>query len=122
STPSNNVVDTTSPLLSGSWVITLADYEGKTVDKHLSFPKSELILVREQKDATWYSGQLQDKVGWFPRKYVRPATDVEIENSKNTAKTTPTNEKSLNLPTSNDPSSNSVDSGNISKREERFMC
>ncbi|CAF2190332.1 unnamed protein product [Rotaria magnacalcarata] len=113
STPSNNVVDTTSPLLSGSWVITLADYEGKTVDKHLSFPKSELILVREQKDATWYSGQLQDKVGWFPRKYVRPATDVEIENSKNTAKTTPTNEKSLNLPTSNDPSSNSVDSAGL---------
>ncbi|CAF5134972.1 unnamed protein product, partial [Rotaria socialis] len=62
--------------------------------------------VREQKDATWYSGQLQGKVGWFPRKYVRPATDVEIENNKNTAKTTPTNEKPLNLPTSNDPSSN----------------
>ncbi|CAF3610041.1 unnamed protein product [Rotaria socialis] len=109
STPLNNVVDTTSPLLSGSWVITLADYEGKTVDKHLSFPKGELILVREQKDATWYSGQLQGKVGWFPRKYVRPATDVEIENNKNTTKTTPTNEKPLNLPTSNDPSSNIVD-------------
>lgn len=47
---------------SGSWVITLADYQGKTADKHLSFQKGELILVREQKDATWYSGQMNDKV------------------------------------------------------------
>jgi hypothetical protein len=43
-------------------VITLAEYSGKTADKHLSFQKGELILVREQKDATWYSGQLRNKV------------------------------------------------------------
>jgi len=43
-------------------VITLAEYSGKTADKHLSFQKGELILVREQKDATWYSGQLRSKV------------------------------------------------------------
>jgi hypothetical protein len=43
-------------------VITLAECTGKTVDKHLSFQKGELILVREQKDATWYSGQLRGKV------------------------------------------------------------
>ena len=42
--------------------MTLADYQGKTADKHLSFGKSELILVREQKDSTWYSGQLHGKV------------------------------------------------------------
>jgi len=42
--------------------MTLAECQGKTVDKHLSFEKSELILVREQKDATWYSGQLHGKV------------------------------------------------------------
>jgi len=42
--------------------MTLAECQGKTVDKHLSFEKSELILVREQKDATWYSGQLRGKV------------------------------------------------------------
>ncbi|CAF5103328.1 unnamed protein product, partial [Rotaria sp. Silwood1] len=59
-TPSNNVVDTTSQLSSGSWVMTLAECQGKTVDKHLSFQKGEFILVREQKDATWYSGQLND--------------------------------------------------------------
>ena len=40
----------------------LAECQGKTADKHLSFQKDELILVREQKDATWYSGQLHGKV------------------------------------------------------------
>ena len=42
--------------------MTVAAYQGKTMDKHLSFQKDELILVREQKDATWYSGQLRGKV------------------------------------------------------------
>jgi hypothetical protein len=42
--------------------MTLAECQGKTVDKHLSFPKGELVLVREQKDATWYTGQLHGKV------------------------------------------------------------
>jgi hypothetical protein len=42
--------------------IALADCQGKTVDKHLSFQKGELIHVREQKDASWYSGQLRGKV------------------------------------------------------------
>ncbi len=42
--------------------MTLAACQGKTVDKHLSFQKDELILVREQKDSTWYSGQLHGKV------------------------------------------------------------
>ncbi|CAF5147354.1 unnamed protein product, partial [Rotaria sp. Silwood1] len=51
-TLSNNIVDTTSQLSSRSWVMTLAECQGKTVDKHLSFQKGEFILVREQKDAT----------------------------------------------------------------------
>lgn len=42
--------------------MTLAECQGKTVDKHLSFQKGELIHVREQKDSTWYSGQLHGKV------------------------------------------------------------
>ena len=43
-------------------MITLADHQGKTVDKHLSFKKGETIMVRGQKDVTWYSGQLHGKV------------------------------------------------------------
>ena len=43
-------------------MITLADHQGKTVDKHLSFKKGETIIVRSQKDAAWYSGQLHGKV------------------------------------------------------------
>ncbi|CAF4343732.1 unnamed protein product [Rotaria sp. Silwood2] len=111
--PSSNAVDTTSPLSSGSWVMTLAECQGKTVDKHLSFQKDELILVREQKDATWYSGQLNDKIGWFPRNYVRPATEIEIENNKNLTKNTSTDEKPLNSPISNDQPSNDVDNADI---------
>ncbi|CAF0815781.1 unnamed protein product [Rotaria sordida] len=112
-TPSINVVDTTSQLSSGSWVMTLAECQGKTVDKHLSFQKGELILVREQKDATWYSGQLHDKIGWFPRNYVRPATEIEIENNKNLTKDTSINEKSLNSSNSNDKISNDVNNADI---------
>ncbi|UJR22027.1 hypothetical protein I4U23_025094 [Adineta vaga] len=101
SSPTNgNTTDTTSPLISGSWVMTLADYQGKTMDKHLSFQKGEIILVREQKDPTWYSGQLHGKVGWFPRNYVRPANEVEIQNNRNTTKSIPTTPSSLNSPTS----------------------
>ncbi|CAF4930633.1 unnamed protein product, partial [Rotaria sp. Silwood1] len=112
-TLSNNIVDTTSQLSSRSWVMTLAECQGKTVDKHLSFQKGEFILVREQKDATWYSGQLNDKIGWFPRNYVRPATEIEIENNKNLTKKASISEKSLNLPTSNDQSLNDVDTGDV---------
>ncbi len=46
-------------------MVALAEYSGKTADKHLSFQKGELILVREQKDTTWYSGQLRGKVDFF---------------------------------------------------------
>ncbi|CAF1464097.1 unnamed protein product [Adineta steineri] len=114
STPATNTVDTVSQLSAGSWVITLAEYQGKTVDKHLSFQKDELILVREQKDAIWYSGQLQDKIGWFPRNYVRPATEAEIETKKNSTEITPTNEKTLNSPTSNkNEVSNDIDNADI---------
>ncbi|CAF1069901.1 unnamed protein product [Adineta steineri] len=103
STPTStngNSIDTTSLLTSGSWVMTLADYQGKTVDKHLSFQKGELILVREQKDTTWYSGQLRGKIGWFPRNYVRPASEIEIQNNKNTTKNTSSSPISLNSPAS----------------------
>ncbi|CAF3438151.1 unnamed protein product [Rotaria socialis] len=98
SSTNGNSVDTTSPLVSGSMAMALADCQGKTADKHLSFQKGELIHVREQKDASWYSGQLRGKIGWFPRSYVRPATELEIQNSTNIIKTAPISEKSLQPP------------------------
>ncbi|UJR27176.1 hypothetical protein I4U23_008472 [Adineta vaga] len=112
---STSTNDTTSSQLpSGSWVITLAECQGKTVDKHLSFQKDEFIHVREQKDDTWYSGQLHDKIGWFPRTYVRPATEVEIANKENLSKTSPTIEKSSNsIVTQKSVSTNDVECDNI---------
>lgn len=49
-----------------------------------------MIHVREQKDAIWYSGSLNDKIGWFPRNYVRPATELEINTNQNPTATSTT--------------------------------
>ncbi|CAF0755063.1 unnamed protein product [Adineta ricciae] len=114
STTMNNSIDATSPLQSGSWVITLAECQGKTVAKHLSFQKDEFIVVREQKDATWYSGELHGKVGWFPRNYVRPATEVELENRNSSPKTSPISGKaSSSIVAQKSITTNDVDSDNI---------
>ena len=40
----------------------MADCQGKTPDKHLTFQKGDPILVQTQRDTTWYSGQLHGKV------------------------------------------------------------
>ncbi|KAK2154784.1 hypothetical protein LSH36_257g02045 [Paralvinella palmiformis] len=43
-------------------------------DNHLSFDKGDVITVREQQDNWWY-GELNDKVGWFPRSFVKVIED-----------------------------------------------
>eukprot|EP00053_Salpingoeca_punica_P012145 m.108591 g.108591 ORF g.108591 m.108591 type:complete len:469 (+) comp15871_c3_seq1:355-1761(+) len=41
----------------------------------LSFPNGAIINVRKQGDS-WWAGELNGKVGWFPKSYVKPiATD-----------------------------------------------
>ncbi|XP_014679614.1 PREDICTED: intersectin-1-like, partial [Priapulus caudatus] len=39
-------------------------------DNHLSFSKGDVILVKYQQDI-WWSGELNGKIGWFPKSYVR---------------------------------------------------
>ncbi|XP_064474232.1 intersectin-1-like isoform X3 [Ornithodoros turicata] len=39
-------------------------------DNHLSFNKGDIISVVEQQEMWWY-GSCQDKVGWFPKSYVK---------------------------------------------------
>ncbi|XP_074658567.1 intersectin-1-like isoform X3 [Tubulanus polymorphus] len=39
-------------------------------DNHLTFNKGDIILVREQQDM-WWSGELNGKIGWFPKSYVK---------------------------------------------------
>ncbi|CAF5137295.1 unnamed protein product, partial [Rotaria sp. Silwood1] len=41
---------------------------------------------------------LQLAIGWFPRNYIRPAIEIEIQNNKNSTKNTSTSEKPLNFP------------------------
>ncbi|CAF3711403.1 unnamed protein product [Rotaria sp. Silwood1] len=38
------------------------------------------------------------QIGWFPRNYIRPAIEIEIQNNKNSTKNTSTSEKPLNFP------------------------
>ncbi|KFM70235.1 hypothetical protein X975_27218, partial [Stegodyphus mimosarum] len=39
-------------------------------ENHLSFNKGDIINVKEQQDMWWY-GEFQDKLGWFPKSYVK---------------------------------------------------
>ncbi|KAG8194195.1 hypothetical protein JTE90_024532 [Oedothorax gibbosus] len=39
-------------------------------ENHLSFNKGDVINVKEQQDMWWY-GEFQDKLGWFPKSYVK---------------------------------------------------
>ena len=39
-------------------------------DNHLSLVEGEVIQVLQQSEK-WWSGQLEDKVGWFPKTFVK---------------------------------------------------
>ena len=39
-------------------------------ENHLTFNKGDVITVHEQQDM-WWSGALNDNVGWFPKSYVK---------------------------------------------------
>ncbi|GFU31057.1 intersectin-1 [Nephila pilipes] len=39
-------------------------------ENHLSFNKGDIINVKEQQDMWWY-GEFQNKLGWFPKSYVK---------------------------------------------------
>lgn len=58
-------------------VITIAPYTGKK-ENHLSFNKGEIINVREQQEA-WWSGELNGKIGWFPKSYVKELDSSVME-------------------------------------------
>lgn len=49
-------------------------YRG-TKENHLSFNKNDVITIREQQDM-WWSGELNGKVGWFPKSYVKIVSSV----------------------------------------------
>jgi hypothetical protein len=60
----------------------VAQYSGKK-DNHLSFDKNEIISVREQQ-GPWWSGELNGKIGWFPRAYVKQLENGEKQNAAKT--------------------------------------
>ncbi|XP_036365508.1 intersectin-1 isoform X5 [Octopus sinensis] len=52
-------------------------------ENHLTFNKGDTIIVKEQQDM-WWSGELNDKEGWFPKSYVKLiGTSVPKPSSQN---------------------------------------
>ncbi|CAF3749768.1 unnamed protein product [Rotaria sp. Silwood1] len=69
-----------------------------------------IILTPSSTNENVNDTTLQLAIGWFPRNYIRPAIEIEIQNNKNSTKNTPTSEKPLNFPIyANDVSSNDGD-------------
>lgn len=46
-------------------------------DNHLTFNKGDLIAIKEQQEM-WWSGELNGKVGWFPKSYVKLIDEGEV--------------------------------------------
>ncbi|XP_031554337.1 intersectin-1-like isoform X2 [Actinia tenebrosa] len=69
------------PAPKGLTAVALYAYRGKK-DDMLSFAKGDLISITEQQDM-WWSGELNGKVGWFPKSYVKLTSNT----AKNTATT-----------------------------------
>ncbi|XP_048577434.1 intersectin-1 isoform X3 [Nematostella vectensis] len=74
----------------GLTAIALYPYRGKK-DDMLSFNKNDIIAIKEQQD-TWWSGELNGKIGWFPKTYVKlTSTAVKTTGSSSSnISTTPT--------------------------------
>jgi hypothetical protein len=49
--------------------IAIFSWKGRK-ENQLSFAKNDIIAVRKQGDS-WWAGELNGQVGWFPRSYVR---------------------------------------------------
>lgn len=45
-------------------------------DNHLSLKRGAVVTVYEQGDK-WWSGELDGKVGWFPKTFVKTISDEE---------------------------------------------
>ena len=45
-------------------------------DNHLSLTRGALVTVYEQREK-WWSGELDGKVGWFPKTFVKIISDEE---------------------------------------------
>ena len=53
----------------GLRAVALYAYRG-IKEGHLSFNKNDMITVHEQQDM-WWSGELNGKIGWFPKSYIK---------------------------------------------------
>ena len=53
-------------------------------ENQLSFPKNAIITVRKQGES-WWAGELDGRVGWFPRSYVKLIRNEAISTSQSAA-------------------------------------
>uniref|UniRef100_A0A1X7T1J7 SH3 domain-containing protein n=1 Tax=Amphimedon queenslandica TaxID=400682 RepID=A0A1X7T1J7_AMPQE len=54
----------------GREVVAIGDYTAQYSDE-LTFSEGEIIQILKEVDDNWYHGVCQDKVGIFPKTYVR---------------------------------------------------
>ncbi|XP_019862058.1 PREDICTED: abl interactor 2-like [Amphimedon queenslandica] len=54
----------------GREVVAIGDYTAQYSDE-LTFSEGEILQILEEVDDNWYHGVCQDKVGIFPKTYVR---------------------------------------------------
>lgn len=69
-------------------------------DNHLSFNKGDVITVLEMQEM-WWMGELDGKSGWFPKSYVRLASDIERRKSEThsaTSSAKPSSSRSQEFP------------------------
>ena len=45
-------------------------------DNHLSLKKGAIVTVYEQREK-WWSGELEGKVGWFPKTFIKIISEEE---------------------------------------------
>lgn len=66
--------------------VALYDYKPQS-DDDLELKENDIItLLAKGKDGEWYRGQVGERSGWFPAKYVRPINGSEGNEAKKTMK------------------------------------
>lgn len=64
-------------MLTAEQYIVLYDYKPQSNDD-LELREGDIIVFLERgKDGEWYRGQVGEKTGWFPAKYVRRLSESE---------------------------------------------
>ena len=70
----------------GEQYVALYDYKPQS-NEDLELKENDIImLLGKAPDGEWFCGQVGDRSGWFPAKYVQPVNEAEGNETKKTMK------------------------------------